>query len=130
MPSTPSSRTPSQSSPATSSPAASTPRSFCPSSRLGDYCEVWDPERHELDDLEFLARIDETLLGRELPHLFDILELDLLPEALRADEPDPVKAILRHIADVLDRALLTEGQVAGLETAVVRLGRLLREQLE
>ena len=43
---------------------------------FGEFCEVWNPEQNELDDLEFLRRLDEMLMRDGLPHFMDILELD------------------------------------------------------
>ncbi|MCA9652841.1 MAG: FAD-binding protein [Myxococcales bacterium] len=43
---------------------------------VGEYCDVWDPERNELEDLEALRRLDEMLVRDDLPHFMDILGLD------------------------------------------------------
>jgi NAD(P)-binding Rossmann-like domain len=65
----------------------------------GDYCNIWNPELYEFQDLEFLRLIDSHLMSAALatnddapegatslaPHLFDILRLDDLPDWLDHD---------------------------------------------
>jgi outer membrane protein OmpA-like peptidoglycan-associated protein len=46
----------------------------------GDLCATWNPEDHEVADLLPLRRLDEKLLKEGLPHLFDLLNLDALPQ--------------------------------------------------
>lgn len=48
----------------------------------GDRCEIWDPEDHELDDLQWFKDLDEDLFERNLPHFVDILGWDELPDQL------------------------------------------------
>jgi hypothetical protein len=48
----------------------------------GDRCDIWDPEDHELEDLQWLRDLDEALFDRKLPHLVDLLELEELPDEL------------------------------------------------
>lgn len=68
---------------------------------FGDYCDIWNPELFEFQDLEFLRLIDSHLMEagsrtagddtpehshpRLAPHLFDILRIDELPEFLEND---------------------------------------------
>ena len=42
---------------------------------FADWADIWDPEQHELDDLEPLKRLDEQLVKEGLPHVFDILKV-------------------------------------------------------
>src|SRR5262249_3396998 len=74
----------------------------------GDYCEIWDPEQSEFEDLEFLRLIDQHLMDAgaktrdddappetprpRAPHLFDILRIDELPDFLE-DDRDAVNAL-------------------------------------
>lgn len=44
----------------------------------GEHCKIWNVERHELDDLEYLKRVDEALFKKQLPHMADIIDLDTL----------------------------------------------------
>jgi hypothetical protein len=104
------------------------PEGARPSTRLGDFCEVWDPEESDAGELDFLRAVDATLAERGLPHLFDILDFDELPGALAPDEPDPLRAVLRHLADVLDRELELDGGAAP-SSALRRLMGLIREQI-
>jgi hypothetical protein len=50
--------------------------------RVGDPCQIWDPEDNELQELAFLKRLDNDLFDAELPHFCDILDLDRLPDRL------------------------------------------------
>jgi uncharacterized protein with NAD-binding domain and iron-sulfur cluster len=68
---------------------------------FGDYCDIWNPEHLELQDLEFLRAIDDHLMDAGsrtrdddvppgtrrpyAPHLFDILRIDELPDLLEGD---------------------------------------------
>jgi uncharacterized protein with NAD-binding domain and iron-sulfur cluster len=52
------------------------------------FCDIWNPEDREVDDLEFLRDLDEKLCARDLPHLMDIVELDYLSEHLLRGGPD------------------------------------------
>jgi hypothetical protein len=47
-----------------------------PRALMGDLCEIWDPEDHELPDLRWLKRVDAELFKMGKPHLFEILQLD------------------------------------------------------
>ena len=40
---------------------------------FADWAEIWDPEKHELDELEPLKRLDQKLVEEGLPHVMDIL---------------------------------------------------------
>jgi hypothetical protein len=42
----------------------------------GDYCDIWDPEQNELEDLEFFKRVDAMLLAAGKPAIADILRFD------------------------------------------------------
>lgn len=48
----------------------------------GDRCDIWDPEDHELEDLQWFKDLDEELLRRKLPHFVDVLGWSELPEHL------------------------------------------------
>ncbi|MCA9619720.1 MAG: hypothetical protein KC731_11860, partial [Myxococcales bacterium] len=95
---------------------------------FGDYCNIWDPEDHELDDLKFLKLVDKHLLAAgtptpppfpddsppgttaaaapvDLPHLFDLLDIDRLPDLVDDDLAalrlfDLLSAGLRALQDV------------------------------
>jgi hypothetical protein len=65
----------------------------------GDRCEIWDPEDHELEDLQWFKDLDEELFRRKLPHLIDILELQELP-----DELDQLRSFAEHFMRDRDRS--------------------------
>jgi len=50
-----------------------------------DRCEIWDPEDHELPDLQWLKDLDQALFERGLPHLAKILDWNELPRISMAD---------------------------------------------
>jgi hypothetical protein len=85
----------------------------------GDYCDIYDPEEHEFVEFQFLKEIDEHLfemsarnttedvpldtddeVGPRRPHLFDILELDRLPDLM--DEGEDAVEIWRAVAAALE----------------------------
>lgn len=49
---------------------------------IGDYCGIWNIERYENASFDGLKAIDQVLLDLGLPHLFDLLGLELLPSVL------------------------------------------------
>lgn len=48
----------------------------------GDRCDIWDPEDHEVEDLQWFKDLDEELLRRGLPHFVDVLGWTELPDTL------------------------------------------------
>lgn len=46
----------------------------------GDFCSVWNPEDLEMPDMMPMRRLDAKLLKEGLPHLFDLLNLDAIPQ--------------------------------------------------
>jgi hypothetical protein len=55
-------------------------------SRMAQPCRIWNPEEYEHPDLRIFRELDEKLYGpggsAALPHMFDILELDSIPDTL------------------------------------------------
>lgn len=49
---------------------------------LGDYCQTWDLEDEELEDLRFFKELDDALGAENLPHVHDILGLSEAMETL------------------------------------------------
>lgn len=80
----------------------------------GDYCDIWDPEKHELDDMAFFKRVDALLLKMGKPHLSDILGLDTLADQLHPESSSPA-ALLSAVIDTLRRdfSVGTEEVLAG-----------------
>ncbi len=61
--------------------------SYRGSQRLrGDYCQIWDMEEYEFEDLMPLRRIDEKLCDEGLPHFVEILALEEMLERWTPDE--------------------------------------------
>jgi hypothetical protein len=57
----------------------------------GSFCDIWNPEDREVDDLEFLKDLDQKLFDRGLDHMMEIFELDYLAEhLLRGGPRDPL----------------------------------------
>jgi hypothetical protein len=57
-------------------------RGLFPTTPLGDYCRIWNPERNELPDLELLQRQDERNFLRGQPHPWELLGVEWLPSLL------------------------------------------------
>jgi hypothetical protein len=66
---------------------------------VGDICQTVDPERHEFQDLRWLAEIDYRLWAAGLPHLVDVLG----SEALLVAFTDPATVIAR-LTRMVERA--------------------------
>ncbi len=45
-------------------------------------CSIWDPEDHEIPDLQWLKELDEQLFERHQPHFVDILGWERVPVRL------------------------------------------------
>src|SRR5260221_723189 len=88
---------------------------------FGDYCDIWNPELFEFQDLELLRLIDKYLMeagNKQLPddlppgetrppapHLLDILRVDDLPDMLEDDRGaigvfDMLSSMLKAFDDV------------------------------
>jgi hypothetical protein len=80
----------------------------------GDYCEIWNPEDYEFEDLEFLRLVDQHLMEaadrpqddlpphhqrKLVPHLFDILKIDDLPELI--DDDDEAIGVLEMVGSAM-----------------------------
>ncbi len=80
----------------------------------GDYCDIWDPEKHELEELAFFKRVDELLFKMGKPHLADILGIDQLADRMHPESSSP-GALLAAVIDTLRRdfAVGTEELIAG-----------------
>jgi hypothetical protein len=48
----------------------------------GDYCDIWDPEENELEDLRFFKRVDQLLYDAGKPSIADILKFDEIGDLL------------------------------------------------
>jgi hypothetical protein len=110
----------------TDTPSTNVVRSTTP---FGDYCDIWDPELFEFEDLRFLRSIDENLMdmGAEAPapHLFDILRIDELPDRLLGDHD--AERILELVGCIL--AALDEAQLVDLASVFAAVDRA-RKELE
>lgn len=62
----------------------------------GDYCEIWDIEQHELEELAFFKRVDAMLFRAGKPHMADILQLDRLAD-LQHPAPTDAQALLSSV---------------------------------
>ncbi len=49
---------------------------------IGDYCGVWNIERYEPPSFDALKALDQVLFDLGLPHLFDLLGIEVLPSIL------------------------------------------------
>ena len=55
-----------------------------PTTWIGDYCQIWNPESYEPPDLRPLRNLDKALFDAGLPHLFDVLGLEPLLQTAKA----------------------------------------------
>lgn len=53
-----------------------------PDAFIGDYCQIWNIERYENPSFDSLKAVDQVLYDLGLPHLFDLLGIELLPSVL------------------------------------------------
>lgn len=59
--------------------------------RPGSFCDIWNPEDREIDDLQFLKDLDQKLFERDVPHLFEVVDADSLSaHLLTGDAKDPL----------------------------------------
>ncbi|WP_437283229.1 NAD(P)-binding protein [Sorangium sp. So ce375] len=68
----------------------------------GDYCDIWDIEEHELEDLAFFKRVDEMLFQAGKPHIADILQFDKLADVAHPD-PSPGQSLLAALGATLQK---------------------------
>jgi hypothetical protein len=66
----------------------------------GDYCDIWDPEEYELDDLDFFKRIDKLLFEAGKPHIADILQFDKIAD-LQYPDPSPIQALVAALGSTI-----------------------------
>jgi hypothetical protein len=77
---------------------------------LGDYCDLFDPAEHEIEDLKPLKRLDRQLFDQGLPHFLDILGvLELLDKTLEKEAiTDRPIANLLKLLEASGRAFYSE----------------------
>jgi hypothetical protein len=74
---------------------------------IGEYCRIWDPEKHEMPELASLRELDAKLFASGLPHVWDVLRLEprVLP-LLSPDAPpggaEPLKSFLSKVRQSLE----------------------------
>jgi hypothetical protein len=49
---------------------------------IGDYCGIWNMERYETASFDSMKSIDQVLFNLGLPHLFDLLGVEIIPSVL------------------------------------------------
>ncbi|MFP2929920.1 NAD(P)-binding protein [Pyxidicoccus sp. 3LG] len=69
---------------------------------LGEYCRVWDPEKHELPELGPLRELDAKLFAAGKPHVWDMLHLEplALPLLQHLDPPRGAESLLELLRQV------------------------------
>jgi hypothetical protein len=77
---------------------------------IGEYCRIWDPEKHELPELASLRELDARLFASGLPHVWDVLELEplVLPLLPALDSPggaEPLRELLRDVRERMETSL-------------------------
>jgi uncharacterized protein with NAD-binding domain and iron-sulfur cluster len=81
----------------------------------GDYCDIWDPEEYELDDLGFFKRIDKLLFEAGKPHIADILQFDKIAD-LQYPDASPIQALVAALGSTVksDWSITSTELVTGL----------------
>jgi len=76
----------------------------------GTFCDIWNPEDRELDDLSFFQELDERLFERGRGHVFEILAIDsLLENVLRGGPRDPLDPL--KLLERLRRLIRPSGEL-------------------
>ncbi|MFP2925176.1 NAD(P)-binding protein [Pyxidicoccus sp. 3LG] len=75
---------------------------------IGEYCRIWDPERHELPELAPIRELDAKLFAAGLPHLWDVLRLEPLARPLipSLDPQGGAKALLELLRTLRESPLV------------------------
>jgi hypothetical protein len=60
---------------------------YYPTTPLGDYCRIWNPEMNELPDIQVLREADAYSFSNGLPHPWDLLGVEYLPSLLSQLNP-------------------------------------------
>lgn len=101
-------------------------------SPLGDYCNVWNIEQHEIPDFEFAKQIDRWLFERGLPHLWESTGLDQLVSvssklggSIPSWSPESWMEMLERITEGYDGASAND-----VGEKLLQLMRRIREMLE
>ncbi|WP_205525452.1 NAD(P)-binding protein [Pyxidicoccus trucidator] len=75
---------------------------------IGEYCRIWDPEKHELPELAPLRELDAKLFALGLPHVWDLLHLEplalplLAPLDASGDGAEALSSFLARVREALE----------------------------
>lgn len=96
----------------------------------GDYCEIWDLERYELEDLNYFKRIDKMLFDRGKPHLADILRFDELADVLHPDSNN-LQALMTALLATAARDLgVAPDEIAAAANSLVHTAQTVMKTLK
>ena len=97
-----------------------------PTTWIGDYCQIWNPEAYEPPDLRPLRNLDRAFFDAGLPHMFDVLGLEPLLHVARASHaakgatsPEAsqwLRDLSTHVGRSEPLELLRRAQAAGAAT--------------
>jgi hypothetical protein len=85
---------------------------------IGEYCRIWDPEKHELAELVPLRELDAKLFAAGLPHVWDVLHLEplVLPLLSPLDPLRGLESLKSFLGTVRERAeALLKGTIPGVK---------------
>jgi len=89
----------------------------------GDYCDIWDLEEQELEDLAFFKRVDEMLFKAGKPPIADILQFDKLAD-MQYPEPSPGQSLLAALGATMGKDWGVEpNELAGSMNGLMELVR-------
>lgn len=96
---------------------------------FGDYCDIWDPEMHELEDFDYFKRIDKLLFEKKKPHLADILRFDEFADVLHP-EPSDLQALLAAVGSSTTRDLgLGAHELIGMASSLIKASQNLNQNI-
>ncbi|MEP7123924.1 MAG: FAD-binding protein [Byssovorax sp.] len=95
----------------------------------GDYCQIWDIEQNELEDLGFFKRVDEKLFAAGKPHIADILQFDKIAD-LQHPELSPGQALATALGTTFAKDWgVQPGELVGGLNGLVDVARKLGKDL-
>ncbi|WP_205520120.1 NAD(P)-binding protein [Pyxidicoccus caerfyrddinensis] len=85
---------------------------------IGEYCRIWDPEKHELAELVPLRELDAKLFAAGLPHVWDVLHLEplVLPLLSPLGPPRGIESLKSFLGTVREHVeTMLKGAIPGVK---------------
>tara|TARA_R110002072_G_scaffold5527_2_gene35302 strand:- start:9744 stop:13850 length:4107 start_codon:yes stop_codon:yes gene_type:complete len=83
---------------------------------VGDYANIYDPERHEPTILDIFKNLDRELFNKRVPHFLDILDIPRAIEKIpdREEPNDPNSTRLYNLSTLVEQALISPNKEFGV----------------